>query len=121
MVNLPRYHLMREYGISDSDYDVLFESQGWACAICRRPRRDGERRFPIDHDHVTGEIRGILCDDCNVGIGRLKDSVRLLASAIVYLEDGISAAKTLETTRQRVRVRPDRHGREPRAPIVGLD
>jgi len=55
------------------------------CAICGNP--GGKKRLCVDHDHVTGKIRGILCDNCNVGIGRLKDDIGLLYRAIDYLEE----------------------------------
>jgi hypothetical protein len=59
----------------------LFAEQGGACAICGA--RDPEH---VDHDHVTGWIRGILCFNCNGGLGRLRDGVEYLAKAITYLK-----------------------------------
>lgn len=74
--------LLYKYNLSPEDYDRLLEDQNEACAICGvRPDR-----LCVDHDHETGEVRGLLCSPCNSGLGFFKDRVRLLAAAIVYLE-----------------------------------
>jgi hypothetical protein len=70
----------RRYGITNAEWDVLFASQGGLCAICRtKPPVD------VDHHHGTGEIRGLLCRGCNVGLGQLGDSIEGLQRAIEYL------------------------------------
>ena len=73
----------RKYGLNKEDYDLLFESQNGQCAVCANPI---DHSSPVDHDHATGKIRGILCNDCNTGIGLFKDSISIMASAIIYLE-----------------------------------
>ena len=75
------------YGIDQTDYTEIFEKQGRRCAICKSstPKRKSQRWFCIDHDHNTGEVRGLLCNDCNVAIGRFDDSVEILESARNYL------------------------------------
>jgi hypothetical protein len=57
------------------------------CAICSRtqPYSDG-RSWCIDHDHVTGQVRGLLCSDCNRAIGLLRDDPKTLRSAVQYVE-----------------------------------
>ena len=72
--------LMRDYGLSVEQYNELLKDHDESCAIC-------SRRVPlcIDHDHKTGEVRGLLCGNCNSGIGMLGDDPRLLEKAIVYL------------------------------------
>ena len=67
-------------------YRVLLEKQGGVCAICQLP--PGPRRFAVDHDHVTGRTRGLLCLKCNTGLGQFNDSPALLASAMRYLGRG---------------------------------
>ena len=65
-------------------YDVLYEAQHGCCAICSEP----EEKFSwlcIDHDHVTGRVRGLLCPNCNRGLGLLGDSEHLLQKAKDYL------------------------------------
>jgi hypothetical protein len=76
--------LKRNYGISSRDYDNLSNSQNGACAICGGD--NGGKFFHVDHDHVTGAVRGLLCNNCNAGIGFLKDDVGLLGRAVEYLK-----------------------------------
>ena len=74
----------RTYGITVDEVDAMLEAQGGGCAICGvRPERLGS--LHLDHDHATGHLRGILCVDCNHGLGKLRDDPELLAAAIEYL------------------------------------
>jgi Autographiviridae endonuclease VII len=75
-------YMKRRYGISRADYDALFERQGGLCAICRKPSK---QRLCVDHCHVTGMIRGLLCRKCNFGLGSLCDDQRALVAALAYL------------------------------------
>jgi hypothetical protein len=77
-------HIKRFYGITLEQYDKMFEEQGGVCAICDGINKDGRRLF-IDHDHKTGKIRGLLCCNCNRGVGSFRDSVNNLQRAIIYL------------------------------------
>jgi len=77
------------YGIDHKTFVAMFAAQGDRCAICGTDQPVGEGRtaqWNIDHDHVTGAIRGILCSQCNIGIGQLRDDPDLLRRAIAYLE-----------------------------------
>lgn len=76
--------LESNYGISPEEYQRIFQIQGGRCAICRnRPR---SIRFAVDHDHQTGQNRGILCKRCNHDLlGGAHDSVELLWRALTYL------------------------------------
>jgi hypothetical protein len=74
--------LKRRYGISPAEYDALLAKQGGACAICRK-RPKG--RLCVDHCHVTGMIRGLLCNECNGALGYLKDDQASLVAALAYL------------------------------------
>lgn len=56
--------IKRLYGISEVEYLALFEAQHGVCAICGTAHKSG-RRLCIDHDHASGRIRGLLCNDCN--------------------------------------------------------
>jgi len=82
------YQYMKKYGISLGEYNDLLEKQGGKCAICGITREEcnTKRALPVDHDHETGEVRGILCDSCNRGIGLLKENPELLRKAAAYLE-----------------------------------
>ncbi len=80
----------RRYSITYDEYMALIERQSGCCAICGNPPQDknqyGVKRLAIDHDHATGQIRGLLCYNCNVMLGHARDSVDVLQSAIAYLE-----------------------------------
>lgn len=77
---------MRNYGITVERYETMLAEQDERCAICRTgtPGR-GRIYFFVDHDHVTNEVRGLLCGDCNTGLGMFRDSPEALRSAILYL------------------------------------
>lgn len=85
-----RAALKRKYGMTIEEYDLLVDQQGGRCAICPATEPGGgpSRRgyWHVDHDHATGRIRGLLCMDCNVGLGRLGDSVEGLERALAYLK-----------------------------------
>lgn len=75
------WRLKARYGMSVSDYEQMYLEQGGRCAIC-------DTAYPtlcIDHCHKTGRVRGLLCTQCNTGVGHLRDSVPILNSAIRYL------------------------------------
>lgn len=67
-------------------YQKLFDEQGGVCAICKSPENGRYKHLSVDHCHDTGKIRGLLCNNCNRGIGLLKDSPELLKNAIEYVE-----------------------------------
>jgi hypothetical protein len=78
------------YGITVEQFEELKRRQGGVCAICGQPetlvRQGGLCELTIDHDHETGQIRGLLCNNCNRAIGLLKDNTQVLRSAAAYLE-----------------------------------
>lgn len=78
------YALQRRYGITVAQFDAMLVEQGGACAICKTTV-PGKRGFHIDHDHVTGEIRALLCGWCNSGLGQFRDNPEVMAAAIQYL------------------------------------
>jgi hypothetical protein len=74
------------YGISAEDYQRLLEAQDGKCAICRR--KPGAKRLAVDHDHTTGEVRGLLDRGCNRDVlGHLREDTEALQRAIEYLND----------------------------------
>lgn len=82
--------LRDSFGISLEEYEKMLSEQNGVCAICIKPethKRNGKlKALAVDHNHKTGAIRGLLCSDCNTGIGKLKDDPEVLRSAIRYLE-----------------------------------
>jgi hypothetical protein len=79
-----RSHLKRTFGITLAEYDELLARQDGGCAVCGTPPRD-DIALHVDHDHVTGEVRGLLCFPCNSALGRLEQSVDLAEAARDYL------------------------------------
>ena len=74
------YHLRRRYGLTSADVDAMIEAQGGTCAVCPgKPEH-------VDHDHETGEVRGILCFNCNQALGNARDDVKVLRGLARYLE-----------------------------------
>lgn len=85
-------HLRKKYGITLETFYELLEAQGELCRICSRlmdstTRKNVPNKVQVDHDHATGEVRGLLCFSCNTGLGKFGDSVELLQKAIHYLEN----------------------------------
>lgn len=79
--SLFRSYLKRRYGITFDQWTEMLIAQSGRCAICLDPMVDPH----VDHDHSTGSVRGLLCTNCNTGLGKFKDSPDRLASAIQYL------------------------------------
>lgn len=80
-----RDHALKGYGLTERGYVELLEKQGGTCAVCKDPPRSGTR-LPIDHDHETRAVRGLLCGRCNQGLGFFRDDPELLRAAAAYLE-----------------------------------
>jgi hypothetical protein len=80
-------HLKHNYSLTPNEWDELFDRQGGRCAICGTYETGNTRRFNVDHNHKTNDVRGLLCHHCNTGIGHLKDSPELLYKAAYYLKE----------------------------------
>ena len=74
----------KSVGITVEQYDATFLAQGKKCAICKSGKSGG-RGWNLDHDHKTNTFRGILCHNCNLGLGNFKDSLAVLDAAKNYL------------------------------------
>jgi hypothetical protein len=81
--------LLKRYGSSLDHYAELLDSQHGRCAICDKPESK-LRRLCMDHDHETSRLRGLLCHNCNMGLGRFMDSPTLLQRAIDYLTPAVA-------------------------------
>ena len=75
------YHLRHKYGIEKEDYNKLLKQQESRCAICGLMSQN----LHIDHSHLSGKIRGLLCELCNKGLGLFRDNSELLKRATEYL------------------------------------
>jgi hypothetical protein len=74
-------YIKYKYNITQQDIDETTTKQNNCCAICKE-----EKRLVVDHDHNTGEFRGMLCYACNTALGKFRDNIEYLHSAIKYLE-----------------------------------
>lgn len=75
---------LRQYGITRAMWNTLFDTQGRICAICGRSQPTSHD-WHTDHDHETGSVRGVLCRQCNTGLGNFGDCASTLQHAILYL------------------------------------
>jgi hypothetical protein len=78
--------LKHKYGIDSDEYSNILKSQGGKCDVCRVKLIDRGTHTHLDHDHKSGKIRGILCTNCNRGLGHFQDNALTLGRAIQYLE-----------------------------------
>src|SRR5262249_33531137 len=81
-----RRRTLRKYGLTEMDWDRMLAAQRNCCAICHTDKPGGKgERWHIDHDHVTNQGRGLLCHNCNVGIGNLRDDPEIIKRAAAYV------------------------------------
>ena len=73
---------LKQYGLTPEQYAALVAKQRGRCRICR----DNPKTLCVDHDHVTNEVRGLLCGSCNRALGLFKDKTSLMRKAVAYLE-----------------------------------
>jgi hypothetical protein len=80
-------HIRRTYGLTDGQFNALLTGQGSGCAICAVPFSWHSRNTVpcVDHNHVTGKVRGLLCVRCNVMLGNSQENPTILLSAIRYI------------------------------------
>ena len=78
-------HLRRKYGIRVDDYERMLASQDYSCAICGEPA-PSSGSLHVDHDHMTGSVRGLLCVSCNNALGAFRESLDIFRRAADYLD-----------------------------------
>lgn len=78
--------LKLDFGITPEHYEEMSIAQNHLCKICNKPETYKNRSLAVDHCHITGKVRGLLCMACNVGLGNFKDDENLLMKAIEYLK-----------------------------------
>jgi hypothetical protein len=87
---MDEYHLLIDFGLTTAQYNKMLEDQEGRCAICykyeTRMQNGKLGRMSVDHDHKTGKIRGLLCNNCNRALGLLGDCIGTLQTAIDYLK-----------------------------------
>jgi hypothetical protein len=81
-----KYELYKKYNLTEEEYNQMLIKQNKCCAICGTDKPTGKWKvFAVDHDHKTGKVRELLCNECNRGIGLLKDDPELLKKASNYI------------------------------------
>lgn len=89
--------LKRRYGLTMDQYRAILTTQDHCCAICKRHENEIILALHVDHNHITGKVRGMLCSSCNQALGLLKDNPELCRLSAIYLEiDGNNLNKILE-------------------------
>jgi Recombination endonuclease VII len=76
--------MRKKYGITLEQYQAMLEKQNGVCAVGGEHCKSG-RALSVDHDHTTGKLRGLLCGNCNRGIGYLQDDPELIRAALEYI------------------------------------
>jgi hypothetical protein len=81
-----KQQLIQKYGINYDIYNEMFEKQKGCCSICGKHESGLNRILFVDHDHKTGEVRGLLCQKCNFLLSQAEDNINILKNAIRYVE-----------------------------------
>lgn len=81
------YSLKRKFNMTTEQYDELKRQQGGKCACCPKEFSSNGKNLAVDHCHVTGKIRGLLCNECNTSLGLLKENIIVLENLIAYLNN----------------------------------
>lgn len=82
-----RKALRINYGLTEDQYTMMLQEQSSSCAICKAPYVEQKmKRLHVDHNHVSGKVRGLLCSSCNLGLGKFSDSAEMLRAAAEYLD-----------------------------------
>lgn len=83
--NKQREWNLGRYGITLKEYEEMFNKQNQSCAICEGKDFGKHNKPFVDHDHLNGKVRGLLCINCNTLLGNAKDSPEILRAALAYL------------------------------------
>lgn len=79
------YLLLRTYGITTQEYEARLKKQGHVCACCGTHTPGHKGKFVVDHCHLSGKVRGLLCNNCNQALGLMRDSIGYGLSLVAYL------------------------------------
>ncbi len=82
--------IFRNFGLTRQDYNRLFQIQGGMCKICGIHQMSVNKNLRVDHCHKTKRVRGLLCHNCNIALGLLKENIETLKKMIIYLEESCS-------------------------------
>lgn len=79
-----KHWLKKTYQISPEEWDNKFEKQKGCCSICGRHQSEFKRQLSVDHNHITGEVRDLLCTSCNQAFGYVNEDINILEKMIAY-------------------------------------
>ena len=96
-------HLKRKFGLTPDQYDEMIRRQEGRCWICGTGPAEGQS-LDVDHDHTTGEVRALLCRNCNQGLGKFHENPELLTTAAAYLILGQGTGHDRDAERTRIRL-----------------
>lgn len=77
--------LRKKYGITVAVWEAMYDTQLGRCALCLTPLAE-VTKICVDHDHATGRVRGLLCNNCNHGLGKFQDNAEILRRAAAYVD-----------------------------------
>ena len=77
--------LKGRYGMTLTDFDILYNQQKGCCATCGKHQSELKESLSVDHNHITGKIRGLVCRKCNIVFGLVGDNVDILKQMVCYL------------------------------------
>ncbi|MCI0563882.1 MAG: endonuclease VII domain-containing protein [Nitrososphaera sp.] len=90
-----KHQLKLKYDMTLEEFDERLDAQDGRCMICKTDTPGGRGRFHVDHNHVTDQVRDLLCYECNTGLGKFKESTDLLQKAIDYLNRHATKEQTI--------------------------
>ena len=79
-----RYKLNRYYNLTLEEFNLMYESQNGKCYICEK--KISGKEVKVDHNHLTGKVRKLLCHNCNTSLGLLNEDVKIFEKCIEYLK-----------------------------------
>jgi len=83
-----KHQLKSKYNLTEEQYQLLLKEQGYVCKLCGTDKVGGKWTvFHVDHCHTTGKIRGLLCTNCNRGLGMLGDTLQSIEKAYIYMKE----------------------------------
>ena len=77
--------LVRNFGITLEQYNEMFVEQGGCCAVCGKHQTELNKALAVDHNHITGKVRQLLCGNCNTSLGLMNEDVILFEKLIKYV------------------------------------
>lgn len=81
------YDIKVKYNLTLENYNNILTKQNFCCGLCKRHISEFSRRFCVDHNHITGKVRGLLCVRCNVSVGSLLDTPESIQNVLKYVND----------------------------------